>query len=70
MYDLYSKKEKIYFLICGILIALGLSITTYFYFKSRVISMQWEQSFTTPKEYWSKVPKWEWKPVFKEDKLG
>ena len=52
MYELYSTKEKIYMLICGLIIALGIIYTTYIYFEARKINNEWNQTFTTPKEFW------------------
>jgi len=70
MYELYSTKEKIYMLICGLIIALGIVYTTYIYFETRAINNEWHQTFTTPKEFWSKVPKWEWRPVIENHLEG
>lgn len=50
-------------LICGLIIALGIIYTTYIYFEARKINNEWHQTFTTPKEFWAPVPKWEWKRV-------
>lgn len=63
MYELYSTLEKLYIFVCGLIIALGIIYTTYIYFEARHINNEWQQSFTTPKEFWASVPKWEWKPV-------
>jgi hypothetical protein len=63
MYELYSRKEKIYFLICGLIIALSIVWVTHLFFETRVERMAWDQEFTTPEDYWSKVPRWEWKKV-------
>lgn len=63
MYELYSTTEKIYLFICGLIIAFGIIYTTYIYFEARKINNEWHQTFTTPKEFWASVPKWEWKSV-------
>jgi len=52
MYELYSKTEKIYMLICGLIIVAGVVYTTYIYFEARMINNEWNQTFTTPKEFW------------------
>lgn len=52
MYELYNKKEKIYFNIMGLIIASCLIWTTYIYFSYRQVSIEWNESFTTPKAYW------------------
>jgi peptidoglycan/LPS O-acetylase OafA/YrhL len=61
MYELYSTKEKIYFFACGLIIALSIAWVTYLFFETRVERMAWDSEFTTPSEFWSEVPKWEWK---------
>jgi len=59
----FTKAQKLYMLGCGILVALALTWVTYLYFEYRVINQKWAETITTPQEYWSVVPKWEWKPV-------
>ena len=63
MYELYSTTEKIYLFVCGLIIAFGIIYTNYIYFEARKINNEWHQTFTTPKEFWAPVPKWEWKKV-------
>ena len=69
MYELYSTTEKIYMLICGLIITLGIIYTTHIYFQARAINNEWHQTFTSPKEFWSSVPKWEWTPIFTEKEV-
>jgi hypothetical protein len=52
MYELYSTKEKIYFLICGLIITSAIVWTTYIYYDTRVTHKMWAQTFTTPQEFW------------------
>lgn len=63
MYELYSRKEKLYYLFCGIIIALSVVWVTYLFFETRAARVAWNEEFTTPKEFWAEVPKWEWKKV-------
>jgi len=39
------------------------------YFQARAINNEWHQTFTSPKEFWSSVPKWEWRPIFTEKEV-
>lgn len=57
----YTNNYKKIMLGVGLFIAIGLSLTTHLTLKARLAFAEVEQ--TTPKEYWSVVPKWEWKPV-------
>ncbi|MDA7798508.1 nucleoporin NDC1 [bacterium] len=57
MYELYSLKEKLYFLLCGLIIMGCVVWVTHIAWEYRVINQQWDQEFTTPKEFWSKVPR-------------
>jgi len=57
MYELYSLKEKLYFLLCGIIIVGCVVWVTHIAYHYRVINKQWEQEFVNPKEFWNKVPR-------------
>jgi len=59
----YTKNFKKIMLGLGLFVAVAIGYVTYLSFETRVINQQWAETFTTPKEYWSVVPKWEWKPV-------
>ena len=48
----FTKTEKIYFLICGIIIALCVGYVNHIFWEYRVVNAQWEQTFTSPKEFW------------------
>jgi len=63
MYELYTPLQKIYFFICGLIIVSSLVWITHVYFEARVINNKWVETFTTPEEYWSAVPKWKWSPI-------
>ena len=60
----YSKTEKLYFLICGIIVAVCVSYVTHLYFEYRVVNATWETTFVSPAQFWNEVPEWEWKQVF------
>ena len=62
----FNKKEKAYFLLCGLIIAFCVVWITHLYFEYRVVNATWETTFVSPTEFWNEVPEWEWKPVFKE----
>ena len=48
----FTKREKIYFLICGIIIALCVGYVNHIFWEYRVTNLQWEETFTSPKEFW------------------
>ena len=52
MYEIYSLKERLMFLGLGILVVASTIYITNLYFEYRVINQQWEQTFTTPEEFW------------------
>jgi len=52
MYNLYSTKEKIYFSICGLIITLCLVWVTHITFEYRQVRAEWNETFTTPEEFW------------------
>jgi len=52
MYNLYSTKEKIYFSICGLIITLCLVWVTHIAFEYRQVRAEWNETFTTPEEFW------------------
>ena len=62
----YTPLEKVYFLICGIIIALSVAYITHLYFEYRVVNATWETTFVSPAEFWDEVPEWKWKEVFNE----
>jgi len=62
----WSKKEKAYILVCGILVALCVAYITHLYWEYRVVNATWETTFVSPADFWNEVPEWEWKPVFQE----
>ena len=62
----YTPLEKVYFLICGIIIALSVAYITHLYFEYRVVNATWETTFVSPAEFWDEVPDWRWKEVFNE----
>ena len=49
---LFTKREKIYFLICGIIMTMCVVYVNHIYWEYRVVNAQWEQTFTSPKEFW------------------
>jgi hypothetical protein len=61
---IFNKKEKAYFLFCGILVAMCLTYVTYLYFEYRVVNGTWETTFVSPTAFWDEVPEWKWKKVF------
>ena len=48
----FTKKEKAYFVFCGIVCALCISWVTYIAFEYREARVQWESTFTTPEQFW------------------
>ena len=69
MHEIYGKTERRLFLALGLLIVVCASYVTYQYYHYRVVNEMWTETFTTPKDFWSAVPAWEWKSVV-EDKNG
>lgn len=60
----YTKLERRLFLLLGIITIASAVWVTHLYFEARVINMAWDETFTTPKEFWSSVPKWEWRSIY------
>lgn len=54
--DMFTTLDKIWFGICGIIVAICLSWLTYVYMEYRVVGMQ--------NVDYSDIPTWSWKPVF------
>jgi hypothetical protein len=65
---IFTRAEKMYILVCGLIVALGVAYITHLYFEYRVEHALWQTTFVSPKEFWAEVPKWEWKPIFEEFK--
>lgn len=65
---IFTRAEKMYILVCGLIFALSVAYITHLYFEYRVEHALWQTTFVSPKEFWAEVPKWEWKPVFEEFK--
>lgn len=61
---MFNTLDKIYFGLCGIIVAIAMSWLTYVYMEYRVVNMRWEEDFggKTPAEIWD-IPTWNWKPV-------
>ena len=53
MYEIYSLKERLMYLGLGVLVVASAIYITNLYFEYRVINQQWEQTFTTPEEFWN-----------------
>lgn len=62
--QIYSKLERRLFLLLGVIIIASVVWVTHLYFEQRVINMSWNETFTTPKEFWSVVPDWKWRSVY------
>lgn len=62
---IFTPMQKLYMLVCGIIICLAISYITFLYFEYRLVNGAWNTTFVSPKEFWSAVPEWEWKPIFK-----
>jgi hypothetical protein len=60
----WSPLEKLYFFICGLIIAMGVIYITHLYFEYRVVNATWETVFVSPEVFWQQVPDWSWEPVF------
>ena len=52
MYELYSTKEKVYFLLCGLLITACVIWVTHIAWKYDRVNEEWNKNFTTPEEFW------------------
>ena len=63
----FSKTEKGYFLVCGIIIALSVAYVTHLYFEYRVVNATWETTFVSPATFWEEVPEWKWQQVFNKE---
>lgn len=59
--QVYSKLERRLFLLLGIITIASAVWVTHLYFEARVINMSWNETFTTPEEFWSIVPDWKWR---------
>jgi len=57
---MFTTLDKIWFMICGMIVAISLIWVTHIYFEYRVIMMQ--------KVDYSNIPTWSWKPVI--NKIG
>lgn len=57
---MYTTLDKIWFTICGLIVAACLSWLTYVYMEYRVVGIQ--------KVDYTDIPTWTWKPVF--NKVG
>jgi hypothetical protein len=62
---MFTKLQKMYFLGCGILVALCMTYITFLYFEYRVVNATWETTFVSPAAFWDEVPDWKWEPIFK-----
>jgi len=62
----FNKKEKAYFLLCGLIIAFCVVWITHLYFEYRVVNATWETTFVSPTAFWDEVPEWKWKKVFSD----
>ena len=62
----FNKKEKAYFSLCGLIIALCVVWITHLYFEYRVVNATWETTFVSPTAFWDEVPEWKWKKVFSD----
>jgi peptidoglycan/LPS O-acetylase OafA/YrhL len=62
---IFTTTDKIYMLLCGLIVAIAISWVTYVYFEYRVVNMKWtaEHGSKSPSEFWD-IPTWNWKPVF------
>ena len=52
MYELYSLKEKLYFLLCGLIIMGCVVWVTHIAWKYDRVNEEWNKNFTTPEEFW------------------
>ena len=59
---MFTPAQKIYFLFCGIVVALCISYVTYLAYDYR-IENKFVETIST-KDYWAEDPKWECKHVF------
>ena len=50
--NIFTKRDKIYFLICGIIIALCVVYVNHIYWEYRVVNAQWNATFTSPETFW------------------
>ena len=48
----FTKGQKIYMLICGIIIALCFAWVTYIYFEYRAVNAEWNATFTSTETFW------------------
>jgi hypothetical protein len=48
----FTKGQKIYFLICGILVVLSFVWVNYIFWEYRNINQEWNNTFVSPKEFW------------------
>jgi hypothetical protein len=62
----YTPLQKVYFLVCGIIVALTVAYITHLYFEYRVVNATWETTFVSPAAFWEEVPEWKWQPIFVE----
>lgn len=62
--QIYSKFERRLFILLGVICVVAAVWVTHLYFEARVINMSWNETFTTPKEFWSAVPRWEWRSIY------
>ena len=64
MFTDFTKFQKLYLLMCGLIVAIALSWVTYVYMEYRVVNMQWEEKFggMTPSQIWD-IPTANWKPI-------
>jgi hypothetical protein len=52
MYELYNTKEKLYFLLCGLIIISCVVWVTHIAWKYDRVSTEWDKNFTTPEQFW------------------
>jgi hypothetical protein len=48
----FTRAQKIYFLICGIIIALTMAYVTHIWFEYRLVSAEWDRTFESPETFW------------------
>lgn len=48
----FTRAQKIYFLICGIIIALTMAYVTHIWFEYRLVNAEWNRTFESPETFW------------------
>ena len=48
----FTRGQKIYFLICGIIIALCVGYVNHIFWEYRVVNQEWNETFVSPETFW------------------